>query len=94
MSAQTFGTSGDRAFGYQESVLPSPGTDAVQALLEEHRDWKQIPLENTAVAAKKVAQDQDCAQAASSAFAGDLFGLEVLAENIFSNEVIPPGLSL
>lgn len=55
--------------------------------LDEHRNWKQVPLENTAVAAKKVADDKDPAQAAiGSTFAGECFGLSVLAEQIYSNE--------
>lgn len=93
---------GEQIIRCQHRLLGLPGTELsdisrvyshpqglmqCKPFLEEHRDWKQIPLENTAVAAKKVAQDQDCSQAAiASAFAGDLFGLEVLAENIFSNE--------
>ncbi|MDO5424504.1 MAG: prephenate dehydratase [Eubacteriales bacterium] len=55
--------------------------------LEEHRGWKQVPLENTAVAAKKVAKEGDKSQAAiASGFAGECFGLNVLAEQIYSNE--------
>lgn len=56
--------------------------------LEKHRNWKQIPLENTAVAAKKVAEDADPTQAAiASAFAGESFGLEVLTDQpIYRNE--------
>lgn len=55
--------------------------------LEEHRDWKRIPLENTAVAAKRVADEKDVTQAAiASAFASDYFGLQVLADKIYVNE--------
>lgn len=55
--------------------------------LEEHRDWKKIPLENTAVAAKRVAEEKDVGQAAiASAFASDYFGLQVLADKIYVNE--------
>jgi chorismate mutase/prephenate dehydratase len=55
--------------------------------LEEHRDWKKIPLENTAVAAKRVAEEKDVSQAAiASAFASDYFGLQVLADKIYVNE--------
>lgn len=55
--------------------------------LEEHRDWQQIPLANTAAAAKKVAMDGDVKQAAiASEFAAKQFGLDVLATDIFSNE--------
>ena len=55
--------------------------------LDEHRDWKRIPLENTAVAAKRVADEKDISQAAiASAFASDYFGLQVLADKIYVNE--------
>ena len=33
------------------------GLSQCKSFLQEHRDWKQIPLENTAMAAKKVAED-------------------------------------
>lgn len=63
------------------------GLAQCRLFLEEHREWKQIPLENTAVAAKKVAEDKDPAQVAiASAFAGEYFGLEILQEKIYSNE--------
>lgn len=59
----------------------------MQELSSGHRDWKQIPLENTAMAAKKVAEDGDVTQASvSSAFAAKCFGLKVLKENIYSNK--------
>ena len=55
--------------------------------LDAHREWRQIPFENTAVAARKVARDQDPSQAAiGSEFAAKLFGLEVLARDIYFNE--------
>lgn len=55
--------------------------------LEEHRQWQQIPYDNTARAAKKVAKDQDPSQAAvASKFAAEIFGLDVLAEHIYYNE--------
>lgn len=58
-----------------------------QPYLKEHRDWKCIPLQNTAVAAKKVAEDGDKTQAAiASTFAGGLFGLEELEEELCFNE--------
>ncbi len=55
--------------------------------LERHPKWRQIPYDNTALAVKKVAEDGDCTQAAvGSKFAAELFGLEVLAENIYFNK--------
>lgn len=56
--------------------------------LDRHREWQQIPYGNTATAAKKVAEDGDHSQAAiASSFAAEQFGLEVLAEHIYYNEV-------
>jgi Prephenate dehydratase len=55
--------------------------------LEKHRDWEQVPVINTAVSAKKVATEQDNTQASiASKFAGEYFGLKILAEN-FCNEL-------
>ncbi len=55
--------------------------------LDQHREWQVIPYGNTAAAAKKVADEKNPAQAAiASRFAGELFGLEVLAENIYYND--------
>ncbi len=55
--------------------------------LDMHREWERLPYSNTAVAAKKVAEDGDRAQAAiASTFAAKQFGLEVLAEKVYHNE--------
>jgi len=72
-----------------KSVYSHPqGLMQCKYFLNSHRDWKQIPLENTAVAAKKVAQEADQSQAAiASEFAGECFGLEVLTDQpIYGNE--------
>lgn len=54
--------------------------------LDSHPQWKCIPWPNTAMAAKKVADEGDPTQVAvGSAFAAKLYGLEVLAEKIYSN---------
>lgn len=51
--------------------------------LDAHADWQRISVVNTAVAAKKVATEQDKAQVAvCSAYAAKLQGLEVLVDNI------------
>ena len=51
--------------------------------LDEHRNWQQISVANTAIAAKKVRDEQDKSQAAvCSAYAAEVHGLEVLADNI------------
>ena len=51
--------------------------------LEEHSDWQQISVANTAIAAKKILDDQDRTQTAvCSAYAAKVYGLEVLEDNI------------
>ena len=51
--------------------------------LDEHADWQRISVVNTAVAAKKVATEQEKEQVAvCSAYAAKLQGLEVLVDNI------------
>ena len=51
--------------------------------LDEHRDWQQISVANTALAAKKILEDQDKRHAAvCSAYAASVYGLSVLADNI------------
>lgn len=63
----------------------SKGVALMQAsrFLEEHGDWQQISVANTAIAAKKVRDEQDKSQAAvCSAYAAEVHGLEVLADDI------------
>jgi chorismate mutase/prephenate dehydratase len=51
--------------------------------LDAHRDWERIPNLNTAVAAKHVAETKDKTLAAiASRYAGEKYGLCVLAEGI------------
>ena len=51
--------------------------------LDEYREWQQISLLNTAMAAQKVAEDQDNSQAAiASTLAARQHGLKVLEEGI------------
>lgn len=51
--------------------------------LDGYPDWQQISVANTAVAAKKVLEDHDQSKAAvCSAYAAEVYGLEVLADNI------------
>lgn len=51
--------------------------------LEEYPEWQQISVANTAVAAKKILEDGDNKQAAvCSAYAAEVYGLEVLADDI------------
>ncbi len=67
----------------------SKGVALMQAtkFLEMHADWQQISVANTAIAAKKVVDEQDKSQAAvCSAYAAKAHGLSVLAENINDEE--------
>lgn len=51
--------------------------------LQEHGAWKQAGMDNNAFAAKKVAQDQDRAQAAiAGAHAAETYGLEILEQGV------------
>ncbi|MCF2553594.1 prephenate dehydratase [Faecalicatena contorta] len=51
--------------------------------LNDHSDWQQISVANTAIAAKKILEDQDKSQAAvCSAYAASVYGLEVLEDAI------------
>ena len=51
--------------------------------LDDHADWQQISVANTAIAAKKILDDQDKSQAAvCSAYAAQVYGLEVLENEI------------
>lgn len=55
--------------------------------LDDHTDWQRISVVNTAVAAKKVLEEQDIAQAAvCSAYAAKVHGLSVLVEGINDDE--------
>lgn len=55
--------------------------------LEKNPQWKPVKTENTAASAKKVQEEQDPSQAAiASRAAGELFGLDILAENICHND--------
>ncbi|WP_394524850.1 prephenate dehydratase [Lacrimispora sp. JR3] len=55
--------------------------------LNANRQWKQISVENTAVAAKKVLEEGDPSQAAvASEIAGELYGLKVLSSSINHNK--------
>ena len=55
--------------------------------LNANRNWRQISVENTAVAAKKVFEDGDPSQAAvASEIAGSIYGLKVLKSSINHNK--------
>jgi len=55
--------------------------------LNAQKEWKQVSLVNTAVAAKKVLEDGDPTQAAvASEIAGKLYGLKILQSSIQNNK--------
>ncbi len=93
---------GEQVIKCEHALLGLPGTELSQIkkvyshqqalsqceeYLDRHREWQQIPFDNTARAAKKVAEDKDPTQAAvASHFAAEYFGLEVLADHIYYNK--------
>lgn len=67
----------------------SKGVALMQAthFLDARSSWQRINVANTAIAAKKVVEDQDLSQAAvCSAYAAKVHGLQVLVDNINDNE--------
>lgn len=92
--AETFIPVRHALLGLPEAELPDITTvfSHPQALMQcskylnVHRDWKQISVENTAVAAKKVLEEGSKSQAAvASEIAGRLYGLKVLEPAINHN---------
>lgn len=71
-----------------KTVLSHPqGLAQCKPFLEEHVDWKGVGVANTAMAARKVAEEKDKTQAAiASRQAGEVYGLSVLMEHICRNE--------
>lgn len=55
--------------------------------LDDRRDWQQIGVANTAVAAKKILEEKDTSQAAiCSEQAAEIYGLEILESSINHND--------
>lgn len=55
--------------------------------LDQHGEWDKISLNNTAMAAKKIKDEQKLFQAAiASDLTADIYGLKILRENISNNE--------
>ena len=70
----------ERVYSHPQALMQSA------KFLDEHRDWQQISVANTAVAAKKVLEDQVKTKAAiCSPYAAEYYGLEVLQEKINYN---------
>ena len=88
---------GEQIIRIEHCLLGVPGTQETeirtvfshpQSLMQSARylagkDWKQISMPNNAFAAQKVAEDGDKGQAAiASAYAGKVYGLEVLQRGV------------
>ena len=72
----------ERVYSHQQALAQC------EEYLAEHDEWQQVSFPNTAMAARKVADDGLPTQAAiGSEFAAKHFGLEILAEKIFYNAV-------
>lgn len=71
-----------------QTVYSHPqGLAQCSKFLEGHPSWKTVKAENTAGAAKMVREEQNMAYAAiASREAGEVFGLQILAENICHND--------
>lgn len=71
----------ERVYSHPQALMQSA------KFLDAHREWQQISVANTAVAAKKVLEDQDQRKAAiCSEYAARLYGLEILEEKINHND--------
>ena len=71
----------ERVYSHPQALMQSA------RFLDAHRDWQQVSVANTAVAAKKVLEDKDLKKAAiCSAYAAECYGLEVLVDEINHNE--------
>lgn len=93
---------GEEVVHINQALLALPGTDLSQiktvfshpqGLMQsidylDTKEWKQVSVANTAVAAKKIRDDNDCSQAAiASERAAKLYGLEVLNPKLNSNDM-------
>lgn len=71
----------ERVYSHPQALMQS------SQYLNARKEWQQISVENTAVAAKKIIEDQDIHQAAvASETAGKLYGLKVLSSSINHNK--------
>lgn len=71
----------ERVYSHPQALMQSA------KFLDEYRDWQQISVANTAVAAKKVLEDHVKTKAAiCSAYAAEYYGLEVLVDQINHSE--------
>jgi len=69
-----------KVYSHEQGLLQCAG------FLDGHREWERVPYLNTAVAAKYIAGQGDKTLAAiASRYAGERYGLSVLAEGISGN---------
>ena len=70
----------ERVYSHPQALMQSA------KFLDDHRDWQQISVANTAVAAKKILEDHVKTKAAiCSEYAAEHYGLEVLEKKINHN---------
>lgn len=70
-----------RVYSHPQALMQS------SRYLNDHREWQQIGVANTAVAAKKVLEEKDPAQAAiCSEHAAEIYGLKILERQINDND--------
>lgn len=71
----------ERVYSHPQALMQSA------RFLDEYRDWQQISVANTAVAAKKILEDEDRKKAAiCSKYAAEIYGLDILQESINDNK--------
>lgn len=71
----------ERVYSHPQALMQSA------KFLDEHREWQQISIGNTAIAAKKILEDNKKEKAAiCSKYAAEYYGLEVLEEKINHNQ--------
>lgn len=80
------GTDGASLDGIRKIYSHPQALAQCSRLLEAHPQWEQIPMQNTALAAKKVQSDGDITQAAiASSLTSELYGLHILSEGVQNN---------
>lgn len=80
------GTGGASLDGIRKIYSHPQALAQCSRLLEAHPQWEQIPMQNTALAAKKVQSDGDITQAAiASSLTSELYGLHILSEGVQNN---------
>ncbi len=68
-------------YSHQQALLQC------EEYLEQHPGWSLVPYDNTALAARKIAEEGDITHAAiGSEFAAARYGLKILADHIYSDE--------